>query len=542
MSAIDPRIRRAVPPARIVWRQGEVENAEILLGNDWGQALVQGTPCCTLRGPGASLLLDFGRELHGGVQLITGPRKGYGPVRVRLRFGESVSEAMNEPPSHHSLRDFEVPLPLMASQEFGLTGFRFLRLDLLDDLELPLVVCRAMTLMRDLAPAGAFTCSDERLNRIWQTGADTVHLCLQDFVWDGVKRDRAVWIGDLHPETAVVSAVWGALDIVPESLDWARDHTPLPAWMNGIGSYSMWWVLLQRDWFHAHGNRDYLQAQRAYLLGLLPVLIAQIGPDGTVQWRGHAFLDWPSSANPDAVRAGLVALLAMTLRAGAELCAVLGETAARDEALAAAARLQTPPLPVESKQASALLALSGLYDAPSVNAQSLAREPLRGLSTFYGFYVLQARALAGDYAGCLEVIRRYWGAMLDLGATSFWEDFDLGWAENAGRIDELTPPGRHDVHAEYGDYCYKGLRHSLCHGWAAGPTAWLSEHVLGVRPLAPGCAKVLVTPHLADLEWAEGAYPTPRGVLRVRHERAPSGQIVSRIEAPPETEIDTGMP
>ena len=192
----DPRVRRAVLPTRIVWQEGEVHNAEILLRNDFGQALIHGALCCTLRGPNAGILLDFGRELHGGVQLVTGPLKGYGPVRVRLRFGESVSEAMRGPLNHHGLHDFEVPLPYMASQEFGLTGFRFLRLDVLDDLELPLVACRAMTLMRNLTRPGTFACSDERLNRIWQTGADTVHLCLQDFVWDGIKRDRAVWIGE----------------------------------------------------------------------------------------------------------------------------------------------------------------------------------------------------------------------------------------------------------------------------------------------------------------------------------------------------------
>lgn len=28
--------------------------------------------------------------------------------------------------------------------------------------------------------------------------------------------------------------------------------------------------------------------------------------------------------------------------------------------------------------------------------------------------------------------------MLDLGATTFWEDFDINWKKNAARIDELT--------------------------------------------------------------------------------------------------------
>src|SRR3712207_795617 len=106
-ASADPRVRRAVLPARIVWQEGDIHNAEILLRNDFGQALIHGAPCCTLHGPNAGILLDFGRELHGGVQLVTGPLKGYGPVRVRLRFGESVSEAMGEPLNHHGLRSEE---------------------------------------------------------------------------------------------------------------------------------------------------------------------------------------------------------------------------------------------------------------------------------------------------------------------------------------------------------------------------------------------------------------------------------------------------
>ena len=69
-SSIDPRIRRTILPCRIIWQEGTVTGADVLLKNDFGQTLVQPAPNCTLQGPGASLLLDFGRELHGSVQLV----------------------------------------------------------------------------------------------------------------------------------------------------------------------------------------------------------------------------------------------------------------------------------------------------------------------------------------------------------------------------------------------------------------------------------------------------------------------------------------
>ena len=127
--------------------------------------------------------------------------------------------------------------------------------------------------------------------------------------------------------------------------------------------------------------------------------------------------------------------------------------------------------------------------------------------------------------------------MLDLGATTFWEDFDLAWTENAARIDELVPEGKKDIHGDFGNYCYKGFRHSLCHGWASGPTAWLSEHVLGIRILEPGGTKIRIEPHLGDLDWAEGTFPVRQGLIRVRHVRQADGNVKSEFTAPAGVEV-----
>ena len=35
--------------------------------------------------------------------------------------------------------------------------------------------------------------------------------------------------------------------------------------------------------------------------------------------------------------------------------------------------------------------------------------------------------------------------MLDRGATTFWEDFDLEWLDGSGRIDELPKEGQNIV-------------------------------------------------------------------------------------------------
>lgn len=124
------------------------------------------------------------------------------------------------------------------------------------------------------------------------------------------------------------------------------------------------------------------------------------------------------------------------------------------------------------------------------------------------------------------------------GATTFWEDFNLDWLPNAAGIDELVPEGKKDIHGDFGAYCYLGFRHSLCHGWASGPTAWLSHHVLGIEILEPGCTKVRITPHLGDLAWVEGSFPTPYGPIKVRHEKLSDGSIHTEVSVPDGVEVD----
>ena len=151
--------------------------------------------------------------------------------------------------------------------------------------------------------------------------------------------------------------------------------------------------------------------------------------------------------------------------------------------------------------------------------------------------MLQAKAKAGDYQGSIDAIRTYWGAMINLGATTFWEDFNMDWLPNASRIDELPKAGQKDIHCDYGGFCYKGLRHSLCHGWASGPTPWLTEHVLGIKVIAPGCKIIKVEPHLGDLKFAEGTFPTPYGIVKVKHTKLANGQVKSEISGPKEVKI-----
>lgn len=520
----DERIREFITPCRVVAKSTNVFDVKNLLEERVPQVTLSDMGLCVIRGVGSFVLLDFGVEFSGGVRLcVSGVRSENGRADILVRFGESATEAMTplgekNATNDHANREFKMNVGALSMNETNESGLRFVYIEMLTAGDLALKAVQGVFVHRDLEWSGSFECSDARLTKIWNTAAYTVFLNMQDCLWDGVKRDRLVWIGDINTEIKTILAVFGANDIIPKSLDLIRDTTPEGRWMNNISSYSMWWVINQYEWYVATGDRQYLMSQGDTLYDLMCRFIESVGDDGREQlMRTGRFLDWQSSDNPKAIHAGLQALLKLAIGYGGRMCEIIGyrELAARcEECVSRMARYV--PHHGDSKQAASLLALAGLRAAEDINTNVLTPGGVHGYSTFFGYYILKTKGDAGDIAGALDDIREYWGGMLDMGATTFWEDFKVDWMKNAFRIDELPRGTMHDIHGEYGDYCYKNFRHSLCHGWASGPCPFLSEYVLGVRRLSHDT--FAVDPLIGDLDWIHGKYPTAFGEIEIEAE------------------------
>jgi hypothetical protein len=94
-------------------------------------------------------------------------------------------------------------------------------------------------------------------------------------------------------------------------------------------------------------------------------------------------------------------------------------------------------------------------------------------------------------------MQEYWGGMLELGATSFWEAYDPAV----------------DGAAQYAMY-ERPYGKSLCHAWGAGPVMLLGKYFLGVRPTAPGYEAFEVKP-CVTVGSLSGTVPTPQGSISV---------------------------
>lgn len=547
----DEITRAYITPAKIIWQSDtqnkQVKNPEVLLTQFDGQLTTSGSGMCVLRSDDqvqASVLLDFGKEIYGGIELAGAIRGEKKPVKVRIRLGESVTEAMSDcvdnsipgmqsATNDHTLRDYTIEVPWLGTVEVGNSGFRFVRIDLIDkDVDLPLRAVRGTFRYRDIPYIGSFKSDNERLNKIWETGAYTVHLNMQEYLWDGIKRDRLVWLGDVHPEVMTINSVFQDTEIVKKSLDFGRETTPLPGWMNGMSSYSLWWIITHRDYYLHHGDQAYLQEQLTYMSALVDQVISNIAPNGKENLIGSRFLDWPTSENPEVIHAGLHALMIMTLEAAKDISEWVSDSSLEKKCSDAIKLMRKyKPSLNDNKQEAALLSLANVIPSKKA-AETILKEGAQDFATFYGYYMLEALAKDGKYAEAMDIISDYWGAMIDLGATTFWENFNYEERLNATPIDELPDPSKFNIHADGGAHCYIGLRASLCHGWASGPTAWLMSHVLGIKVIEPGGKVIQVRPNLGDLKFAEGSYPTPLGILKVKHVKQPNGKVKSEIDAP----------
>lgn len=131
----------------------------------------------------------------------------------------------------------------------------------------------------------------------------------------------------------------------------------------------------------------------------------------------------------------------------------------------------------------------------TVKRNVLLNPDVQSIKTPYmRFYELAALCEIGEHEHVLREILDYWGGMLDLGATSFWEEYD---PNQSGRE----------------HYAMYGMRYgkSLCHAWGASPLYLLGKYFIGVRPESAGYEQFVVEPHLGGLEWMQGTMPTASG-------------------------------
>jgi alpha-L-rhamnosidase len=478
-----------------------------------------------------SLLLDFGKEVAGRVLLVSGG--GTRTATVDVSYGESKEEVLGGP----FLKTQRLYLAPEGIARGVKSGFRYVLLrfpDVKDEVRI-----RSAALEGIAYPVryrGSFTSSDERVNRIWETAAYTAHLSLQEGIWDGVKRDRGKWMGDMDVAARVADAIFADGGPNQRTLLELAGRPPYDEPVNGIPTYTAFWVMGVAAHERRLGSRADLEAVREPLKGLLKTMETNV--DGAGLFANPAkktvFVDWATNFDrdtPEARRAAQFEYL-LAFREGAAMLDKLGEgaLAAKYRALAermreaAEQRLKDTATGTFGPywQTSAMAIVSG--GATAEESERIYGEVLSGvgggvermqwITPYYGYYVLEALARTGHVGQGLDWLRQYWGGMLDEGATSFWEAYDPRWPKN-------EPHKYLQADHKMGYYV------SLAHGWSSGPALWLIERVAGLQAEGPG--RFVIRPELGDLQWVKASLPVGAEEIGVEVRREHGLRMTVRV-------------
>jgi len=466
------------------------------------------------------ITLDFGLEIAGRIELIS---DSDAPASVSIQYGESMGELKDGP----YLGVNVLHLAPHGTGHGPKSAFRYARIRFLSgDKVLSFRAIHLESIYYPVRYRGSFESSDPVLNRIWEVGAYPAHLCMQDGIWDAPKRDRADWMGDIDVSGRVIDTAFADRFLMEDTMTRLIGQSPIEQHVNGIPGYSAAWLTGLATYYRHSGRNEYVDAMHGRIVELLRLMDRDFDKQNHFINHTHAWLfaDWALDLNGDTPQARAITALeyVRAYRDGAWLLRALGDTKnanhfdERAKTLTQASRQTswTGGAYGARWQTNAMAVISGVADPAQFssiwgNALSNVGKPTWRpdvITPYYGAYVLDAMARMNHRGDALAWIREYWGGMLAEGATSFWEAYDNSWSKKNPHV---------DLQADN----TAGYFVSLAHGWSTGPTYWLTEQVLGIRPTEPGFSRVEIRPDLVDLAWASGVEPTPSGPIKVDLQR-----------------------
>lgn len=491
-----------------------------------------------------SLFLDFGRELTGRLEIVS---DSDAPAVVTMQLGESESEALKVP----FLGINQISIPPHGTGHSPKTAFRYAKIAFVGGG--PKLRIRSVGVDHIYYPVkytGAFESSDPMLNRIWEVGAYTTHLCMQDGVWDASKRDRGRWMGDTDIIGRVVADVFDDRYLMEDTLDRLLGPAPVKQHVNGIPGYSAFWFTGVTDYYRHTGAKEFLAREHDRMLQLLSFVDTEFDASGIYANTSKVWLyvDWSPDLNGDTPETRRATTLEY-YRAYHEAAWLLHELGDETNSIKYAARAATiretaNKLLVDPTtgtygdrwQTNAAAVFGGVADPsqyPKIwdhvfSTVGHVKYNAYIISPYYNYYVIGAMARTGHRREALDWIRQYWGGMLTEGATSFWEGYDPSWYKE-------------DFHSSLQADNRSGYFVSLAHGWSTGPTAWMMEELLGIQPTGAGFSTIDIRPDLAGLDWVKGSEPTPRGLVSVEAHRLGDNTSI-QLDLPARTTARVSVP
>lgn len=465
---------------------------------------------------GSSYFIDFGKEIYASLKLT----EVSGTGNINISYGESREEALAI--DQCAQIDLCEAVEINNAYTFSLKAFRYV--NIVCEGNVNLHKFSALFEYLPLNYRGSFKCSDEKLNSIWEVSRYTLHLNTREFFLDGIKRDGWVWSGDAYQSFLMNYYAFFDNEVCKRTLTALRGKDPVATHINTIMDYSFYWFVSFYDYYLYTGDLEFIKQNYSKMLTLMDFCIKRTNKNGMMEGlKGDwVFIDWADMDNKGEVSAEQL-LFYRSLEIMGQISQLLADDKnfIRFSSLAkelknkiveffwnedlgglVITRINDKPLEQITKHANIFALMFNLLDKNQVSSvvnKVLLNESIQKIKTpYFRFYELAALCEAGKHAFVIKEILDYWGCMLNLGATTFWEEYDP------------TLKGT-EHYAMYGEPFDK----SLCHAWGASPIYLLGKYFLGVTPLTPGYEIYEIKPNLGSLSWIQGVVPTPNGDINV---------------------------
>ncbi|SMC52462.1 alpha-L-rhamnosidase-related protein [Pedobacter africanus] len=388
----------------------------------------------------------------------------------------------------------------------------------------------------------SFKSSDQRLQKIWDTGWRTARLCAGETYFDCPYYEQLQYIGDTRIQSLISLYVSGddrlmrnaisqfQQSMLPNGLTQSR----YPAYQAQIiPPFSLYWIAMVHDYWMHRNDVNFVKQQFNGIRNVLSwyeVQVDQNGMLGPSDWWN--FIDWsfqpwdnqhPLGGSPKGIQKGNSAILTLQYVYALRLAAELFDQNGFDDQAKIYIRqselllektkqlcwniqkrllADSPEQNSYSQHANIMAMLTGMFHATEekqVMIKILHHKELTECTLYYKFYLFRAMDRAGfgdDYLLQLKP----WQRMIDLGLTTFAE----------------TPePTRSD-----------------CHAWSASPNYDFLALVCGIKPGSQGFKTVKITPHLGALNFVEGKVPHPNGDIIVSFKKRGKDGLYANISLP----------
>lgn len=494
-----------------------------------------------------SILIDNG-ELTTGYPMLT-VSEGHGAT-IRLRYAEALYDAKGQKGNRNEIGgkhiegvvDEFLPVGDSSKREFSPLSWRtwrYLQVDV-ETADAPVRIEGLKTWFSayPFAEKAYFHTDDTSLEPIWKIGWRTARLDAHDTYMDTPYWERLQYIGDTRIQALISYTVSGddrlgrqAMEAfndsrVPDGLTQSRYPSSL---VQMIPTFSLMWVGMVHDFWMYRGDAEFVRGQVPGTRTALDWFLQRQRADGLlgkISW--WPFVDWGSDFQDgvppqyeDGGSAVMTLQLVEALRDAAELERAFGEASIAEKYAKAAERASdavrtlcwsekyglladTPAqkhfsqhanilgvwldvIP-EERQKEVLGKILSKSDSGFVAGGDVPK--MTGATYYFRFYLARAVEHAGMGDEYLKLLAP-WRQMVALGLTT--------WAES-------PEPTRSDSHA-----------------WSAHPNFDLLRIVAGVRPAAPGFARVEIEPHLGTLKEVKAAMPVPQGMVEVKYVQSVDG-------------------